>query len=407
MFDATRIVVGLEIGTSKVCAIVGELDEEGQLSIIGLGQSRSSGVRKGEIVDMERAEADIRQAVGEAEQMANVEVQTVYLAVSGGHIRGFDNCGVHTVRDPDGGITEEDVAEVLRNARTLSLPAHEEVIHTVRQHFQVDGRDDVREPVGMLGRRLEARVHVITGELHRLQNSIRAVRSVHLEVEEIVFSGLASALAVLNPEEKRDGVLVIDMGGGTTDYVVFAGGILRHAGVLAVGGDHVTNDLASGLKLSLYRAEQLKVDYGAAFVEDRIRGQTLDLTSDVGLPLRSVNLEHLRRIMHLRLEETFELVRREIEEAGLYDCLRAGVQLCGGCARIPHVAALAEQVFELPVSLGRTVGVNGLKSALDQPEFATGIGLLKFAQQQQRIRPARRGLMRGLAERLRSLIHRP
>lgn len=406
MFDSTSIVVGLEIGTSKVCAVVGELGQDEQLSIVGVGQSRSHGVRKGEIVDMEQAERDIRRAIAEAEQMADVEVRSVYLAVTGGHVRGFNNCGVHAVRDAEAGITEEDVAEVLRNARSVSLPAQREVIHTVRQHFQVDGRGEVREPVGMLGRRLEVSVHVITGELHRLQNSIRAVRSVHLGVEEIVFSGLASALAVLGPEEKRDGVLVIDMGGGTTDYVVFAGGILRHAGVLAVGGDHLTNDLATGLKLSLPRAEQLKVDYGSAFVEDRIRGQTLDLTNELGMPVRTVSLEHLRRIMHLRLEETFELVRREVEEAGLYELLRAGVQLCGGCARIPQVAALAEQVFELPVSVGHTLGVNGLKAALDQPEFATGIGLLKFAQQQRRMRPVRRGLMRGLAERLWSLIQR-
>lgn len=405
MFDTTNIVVGLEVGTSKVCAVVGELGEDGDLSILGLGQSRSSGVRKGEIVDMEQAELDIRRALQEAEQMANVEVRSVYLAVTGGHIRGFNNCGIHPVHDPEQGVTEEDVLEVMRNARSVNVPGHEEVIHTVRQHFQVDGHGEVREPVGMLGRRLEVSVHVIAGQIDRLRNSIRAVRSVHVNVEEIVFSGLASALAVLSAEEKQEGALVIDMGGGTTDYVVFAGGILRHAGVLAVGGDHVTNDLACALKVSQSRAEQLKVDYGAAFVEDRIRGQTLDLTNDLGMPLRTISLETLRRVMHLRLEETFELVRQQVTAAGLYDSLGAGVVLCGGCARISQVTALAEQVFDLPVSIGRTQGVSGLKSALDQPEFATGIGLLRFAQQ-HRVRPVRRSLMRGLADRLKFFIHR-
>ncbi|GIX49921.1 MAG: cell division protein FtsA [Limisphaera sp.] len=405
MFDQTSIVVGLEIGTSKICAVVGELEPQGGLRILGLGQSKSHGVRKGEIVDMEQAELDIRRAVQEAEQMANVEVRSVYLAVTGGHIRGFNNCGLHIIQDPEVGVTEEDVKEVMRNARCMNLPAQEEVIHTVRQHFQVDGRGEVREPLGMSGQRLEVAVHVITGQLLRLQNSIRAVRSVHLNVEEIVFSGLAAALAVLGSEEKQEGALVMDIGGGTTDYAVFAGGIMRLGGVLAVGGDHVTNDLACALKVSQSRAEQLKVDYGAAFVEDRIRGQTLDLTNDLGMPIRTVSLETLRRVMHMRLEETFELVRTHVEEAGLYDQIRAGVVLCGGCARIPQVTALAEQVFDLPVRVGRAQGINVLNSALDQPEFLTGIGLLRFAQQ-HRMRPVRRGFMQGLAERLRILIQR-
>jgi len=405
MFDQSSIVVGLEVGTSKICAVVGELQPHGVLRILGLGQSKSNGVRKGEIVDMEQAELDIRRAVQEAEQMANVEVRSVYLAVTGGHIRGFNNCGLHIIQDPEVGVTEEDVREVMRNARCMNLPAQEEVIHTVRQHFQVDGRGEVREPLGMSGQRLEVAVHVVTGQLLRLQNSIRAVRSVHLNVEEIVFSGLASALAVLSAEEKQEGALVMDIGGGTTDYAVFAGGVLRLGGVLAVGGDHLTNDLVCALKVSQSRAEQLKVDYGAAFVEDRIRGQTLDLTNDLGMPIRTVSLETLRRVMHLRLEETFELVRTHVEEAGLYDLIRAGVVLCGGCARIPQVTALAEQVFDLPVKVGRAQGINMLNPALDQPEFLTGIGLLRFAQQ-HRLRPVRRGFMHGLAERLRFLIQR-
>jgi cell division protein FtsA len=406
MFDQTPILVGLEVGTSKVCAVVGELHGDGQLTIIGLGQSPSRGVRKGEITDLEQARLDIQAALSEAEQMANVEIRSVFLGVSGAHIRGFNNRGVHPITSEDHEVTEQDVHDVIQNAQTINLPASHEVIHAIRQHFLVDGQDGILNPVGMLGGRLEVDVHIIHGHVHRLQNAVRAVRELHLEVEDVVFNGLASALAILDREQKELGALVVDMGGGTTDYVVYTGGILRHAGVLAVGGDHLTNDLASGLKVALSRAEQLKVDYGAALVDDRIRGQTLDLTNEFGATLRTVHLEHLRRIMHLRLEETFELVRQEIEEAGLYESLRAGVFLCGGCARIPLVTQLAEQVFGLPVFQGRTQAVNGLKTALDQPEFACAIGLLKYGAQRRRPALRSRGLMQNFTQTLRELFFR-
>lgn len=405
MFDRTFILVGLEVGTSKVCAVVGEAHGDGQVTVIGVGQSPSRGVRKGEITDLDQARQDIQAALAEAEQMANVEIRSVFLGVSGGHIRGFNNRGVKPITAEDHEITDQDVADAMEHARSINLPADHEVLHAVRQHFLVDGQNGILNPVGMLGGLLEVDVHIIHGHVHRLRNTVRAVRELHLEVEDVVFNGLASALAILGREQKELGALVVDMGGGTTDYVVYADGILRHAGVLAVGGDHVTNDLASGLKVALSRAEQLKIDYGAALVDERIRGQTLDLTNEFGATLRTIHLEHLRRIMHLRLEETFELVRQEVEEAGLYDAIRAGVFLCGGCARIPHVTQLAEQVFGLPVFLGRTQAVSGLKSALDQPEFACAIGLLKYGAQRRRptLRP---GLVQSVKETLRHWFHR-
>src|SRR6266516_3899504 len=347
MFDPESIIVGLEIGTSKVCAVVGELNSVGALNIIGVGQSRSRGVRKGEIANASATGEDVRNAIVEAEQMADVEIRSVYLGVTGGHLRGFTNRGVHPVVSSDREITHEDVEDVIKNAKAINLPAENYVLHAIRQHFLVDGQDGIIDPVGMLGARVEVDLHVVHGNFNRLQNPIRVVRGLQLEVEAIVFNGLASSLALLTNEQKEMGALVIDLGGGTTEYVVYSGGIIKHAGVLAVGGDHVSNDLAYGLKVPLGRAEALKIRLGAAFVEEKDKGLTVTESDDRGLPLKTCNVEHLRRIMALRLEETFDLIERDLSKAGLLDYLRAGIFFCGGGARIAGVQKLAERVFQL------------------------------------------------------------
>src|SRR5438093_2718760 len=335
MFDPSPVIVGLEIGTSKICAVVGEVNPDSSgLSIIGVGQARSRGVRKGEMVDSALAAEDVRNAVVEAEQMADVEVRSVYLGVTGGHLRGFKNRGVHPVVSADREISEEDVQDVIKNAKAINLPAENHVVHVIRQHFRVDGQDGIQNPVGMLGAKVEVDVHVVHGNFNRLQNPIRAVKSLQLEVEDIVFSGLASALALLSNEQKELGALVIDIGGGTTEYVLCAGGIVKHTGLLAVGGDHLSNDLAYGLKVPLSRAEQLKIEFGSALADPSLKGRTVNLTNSHGLAERPVNLEHLRRIMSLRLEEIFQLIAQEIGPSGLLDHLRAGIVLCGGGARI-------------------------------------------------------------------------
>jgi cell division protein FtsA len=395
MFDpASPIIVGLEIGTSKVCAVVGELSAENALNIVGLGQARSRGVRKGEIADPQMVEEDIRHAIVEAEQMADVEIRSVFLGVTGSHLRGFNNRGVHPVVSADREICEEDVQDVIKNAKIINLPAQNHVIHAIRQHFLVDGQDGISNPVGMLGARVEVDVHVVHGNLNRLQNAIRTVKGLQLEVDDIVFTGLASSLSLLTAEQKELGSLVIDIGGGTTEYVVYADGIIKHTGVLAVGGDHVSNDLAYGLKVPLSRAEQLKIEHGSAWVDDTVKGQTISTANELGLPAKTVNLEHLRRIMSLRLEEIFQLIQTDLLQAGALDYLRAGAFLCGGGARIPGIARLAEHIFETPVSVGKTNSISGLKSALDQPEFAAAIGLVKFGSFQQRKRNAK-GLTDG------------
>jgi cell division protein FtsA len=396
MFDASSIIVGLEIGTSKVCAVVGDLSPEGALNIVGLGQARSRGVRKGEIVDATVGEEDVRQAIVEAEQMADVEIRSLYLGVSGGHVRGFNNRGVHPVVSADREISEDDVEDVISNARTAGLPAQSHPIHVIRQHFLVDGQEGIANPVGMLGSRVEVDVHIIHGNANRLRNAVRTVKGMQVEVEDVVFTGLASSLALLNNEQKELGSLVIDIGGGTTEYVVYANGIIKHTGVLAIGGDHVSNDLAYGLKVPLSRAEALKLEHGSALVEDAVKGQSLTLSNEVGLPVKVINLENLRRIMSLRLEEIFQLICQDLEQANALDCLRAGAFICGGGARIPQIATLAEQVLEMPVCLGRANSISGLKSALDQPEFATAIGLVKFGSFQQRKKAAKSSIASGI-----------
>jgi cell division protein FtsA len=388
MFDDSNLIVGLEIGTSKVCVVVGELNAGGALNIVGLGQAPAGGVRKGEIVDPAQAEEAVHYAIVEAEKMAGVEISRVYLGVTGAHIRGFNNRGIHRVLAEDHEITEVDVQDVVKNAKAINLSVENSIVHAVRQHFFLDGQDGVTNPVGMLGSLLEVDVHVIHGVTNRLQNAIRLVKGLHLEVEEIVFNGLASSLALLTNEQKELGALVIDLGGGTTEYVVYVNGIVKHTGVLAIGGDHISNDLGHGLKVSLSRAEKLKCEHGAAVVQESSKGHIITLAHELNLPARTINHEHLQRIMSLRLEEIFQIIAQDLEQAGVMDYLGAGVFIGGGGARIPHLAQLAETVFKLPVSLGQTNSISGLTSALDQPEFLTAIGLVKYASLKSRKRPA-------------------
>jgi cell division protein FtsA len=378
MFNASPIIVGLEIGTSKICVVIGEISDEGAISIIGLGQARSRGVRKGEIVDPSLASEDIRTAIVEAERMADVEVRSVYLGVTGGHVRGFNNRGVHPVVSADREITNDDIQDVIKNAKAINLPAENHVIHVVRQHFSVDGQDGILNPVGMLGARLEAEVHVVHGNYNRLQNAIRAVKGLQLDVEEIVFTGLADSLALLNSQQKELGALVINLGGGTTEFVVCLDGVVKQTGLFAVGGDHVSNDLAYGLKVPLGRAEHLKVQHASALIDPKEKGKILHIPSDVGLADRTVNLGNLRQIMFYRLQEIFMLVEQELAPGGLLDYLRAGIFLCGGGARIPNITKLAEQVFQVPAFVSKTNCISGINTAIDQPEFATAIGLVKF-----------------------------
>ncbi len=407
MFDpGPPVLVGLEIGTSKVCAVVGEVNDEQQVNIIGVGQARSRGVRKGEIISPELAAEDVRDALAEAEEQADVEIRSVFLGITGGHIRGFNNHGTHPIVSSDRQVCEDDVQDVIKNAKATSLPADHCVIHTIRQHFTVDGQPGIVSPVDMVGAKLEVDVHVVHAHYNRLQNPIRVVRGLQLEVEgPPIFNGLAAALASLDADQKETGALVVDLGAGTTEYVVYSRGIVKHTGVLAVGGDHVTNDIAYGLKVPQARAEALKIEHGCAVVEATSRGRSVSLANESGLPNKSVNVEHLQRIMHARIEETFQLIADELDEEGLRDHLGAGVVLVGGGACVPRVAELAERVFQMSVSPGHSNTVSGVKSALDSPEFAAAIGLVKFGAMQSR-RTDSGGWFNRVGNRLGSLLRR-
>ncbi|MDP7049534.1 MAG: cell division protein FtsA [Verrucomicrobiota bacterium] len=402
----SQIIVGLEIGTSKVCVAVGEVSGSQAVNIIGLGQAKSRGVRKGEVIDVALAEEDVRNAIVEAEQVADVEIRSLYLGVTGSHVRGFNNTGVHPVVSADREITGDDIQDVIKNSKAINLPTDHSVVHVIRQHFRVDGQDGVLNPEGMLGAKIEVDVHVVSGRYNRLQNPIRLVNGLHMEVDDIASSALASSLAVLGTEQKELGTLVIDLGAGVTEYAVYSAGVINHTGALAVGGDHVSNDLAYGLKVPLARAEQIKIDHGSALIDPEARDLTIDLSDDSLIPGRQVNLGHLQKIMSMRLQETLELIAKDIGQAGLIEYLRAGVVLCGGGARIPNITKLARDVFNLPVAIGRSSTVSGVKNALDEPEFATPVGLIKFGAFQAQAAPRRAGFGRVIRRQVAALFGR-
>jgi len=388
MFEPGQIFVGLEIGTSKVCAAVGEVADGGELNILGLGQARSRGVRKGEVFDAEKAGEDVRQALGEAEEMADVTIESIYLAVTGRHLECANYRGVHTIPTVDRAIDAEDVQLALRNAKFQSCPAGAEIIDSVRQDFLVDDHAVYENPVGVVGSRIEARVHVILGHANRLATSRQAVEgAMPVRVEKPVFSGLASALAVLTTEQKHAGAIVIDLGAGVTEFAFFHQGLLRHSGALAVGGDHISNDLAYGLRVSLSRAEELKLAYGTALVRKENDEVLSGPTSGTGLTDRPVSLGKLERIMTMRLEETLELVALRLRGSDALRLATEGVYLCGGGARTPGIAELAHRIFQLPVHRGLVQSVSGPANVLENPEFATPIGLVRYGAMRSRQRP--------------------
>ena len=378
MFDGTNIIAGLEIGTTKICVVIGELKADGSLNIRGLGQAPSNGVRKGEFINPKEVAEDVRAALAQAEKMADVEIRSLYVGVTGGHIRCFNNRGIHHVYSADRQITQEDVEDVILNAKAVNLPFDNSILHTIRQHFIVDGEDGVTDPVGMHAAQLQVNLHVIHGKTNRLHNVIKLVQTTSLQVEDVVFNGLASSLALLTAELKDLGALVIDMGGGTTEYAVYSEGVIRHSGVLAVGGDHITNDLAYGLKISLRQAEKLKMEHGSALFDEAIGDQTVSVTDELGLEIKRVKAGHVHLIMSARIEEVFKIIAEEVTGAGLMNLLRAGVVLGGGCTHVPGIVALAEKVFQMEVTIGRVQNTGGLVEALEEPEFATAIGLVRF-----------------------------
>ncbi|MEI6279229.1 MAG: cell division protein FtsA [Verrucomicrobiae bacterium] len=374
------IHVGLEIGTAKVCAVVAECRQDGDIRLLGVGESPSRGVRKGEIVDFENACNCVREALSDAQEKSDVEISDVWLAVTGSHIQSFNNRGSAVIPDEGGEITEKEIQEVEYQAKEISLPRENTILHSIIQHYYVDGQEGVLNPVGMLGSRLEADFHIIHGVTNRIQNSIRCVKECDIEVLDVVVSSLASAQVVLGQHQKEAGALVVDIGGGVTDYIVYLGGAVRHSGVLAVGGDHITNDISIGLRIPITRAEKLKVEEGSAVLGKALPGDKIVLKNDTGFSGKEVEREMLNMIIHARLEELFTLLRKRLGDDVPQHLLGAGVMLTGGCSLIRGIREVAESVFEMPVQLTRAQAVSGPTSAFENPQFSTCIGLAKYAQ---------------------------
>ena len=388
------LMVGLEIGTSKICVVVGEARLDGTTKILGVGQAPSRGVRKGEIVDFETAMKCVLEALSDAETKSDVMIKGVYVGVTGAHIQSFNNRGCVILPDDHDEIEEQDIEDVKINAREVSIPAQNAFLHSIIQHYHVDGQDGVLNPVGMLGHKLEADFHIIHGVRTRIQNTIRCVKELPLEVEDVVFNPLASAQVVLSQQQKNMGALVIDMGGGTTDYILYVDGAVKQSGTLGIGGDHITNDISMGLRIPMARAEKLKIDEGSVILGNCLPGETVVLKDDSGFAGKEVERETLNTIIHLRVRETLELLRRTLEEESFVNFIGEGIFITGGCSLIRGIDNLVEEIFEIPARIAHAQTMSGLTSALQNPQFSTAIGLIKYAQAVQAERPQRRGFSR-------------
>jgi cell division protein FtsA len=391
---SNNLTVGLEIGTSKICVVVGESRPDGTIKILGVGQTPSRGVRKGEIVDFETAMKCVHEAVVDAEQKSDVMIRSVFVAVAGSHLQSFNNRGCVTLPEDRDEIDEQDVEDVKINAREVSIPAQNAFLHSIIQHYHVDGQNGVLSPVGMLGQRLEADFHIIHGVRTRIQNSIRCVKELPLEVEDVVFGALASAQVVLTQHQKDLGALVIDMGGGTTDYILYVDGAVKQSGCLGIGGDHITNDISMGLRIPMARSEKLKIEEGSCTLGNCLPGETILLKDDSGFAGKEIERETLNTIIHLRVREAFDLLKRGLEEEPFLNYLGAGVFITGGCSLLNGIDHLAEEVFEMPAHVAHAQTMSGLTSASENPQLSTAIGLIKYAQSVQSDRP-RRGI-RGI-----------
>ena len=372
-------VVAVEIGTSKVVALVGELREDAHIMITGLGEHPSAGVRKGEVIDFDNALVCVRAALAAAEETSRVTIRQVHLALSGGHIQTLVNRGTFPVLDPAAGVTDEDVKQVTGVARTVNLPTERVVLHSIGQIFYVDG-ERVGRPEGLEGARLALDMLVLHAKSNQVHNTIRVLQEIPMDVADVAFSGLCSALAVLTPEQKEIGVLVIDLGGGMTDYVAYAANTFAAAGAIGLGGDHVTNDIVLAFNMPRGQAERLKRESGSALVEDKPHSRRVALPAEVGYHAgRSIPLAALQTVVHLRLAEMLGIIRRRSEEEGILHQLGAGVILTGGGANLKGVRELAERVFRLPCAIGKPQGISGLAAALEGPQYAAAAGLIRYA----------------------------
>jgi cell division protein FtsA len=378
-----NLIVGLDVGTTKICAIVGNVTDEG-LEIVGIGSSPSKGLRKGVVINIESTVSAIKKAIQEAELMAGCEIRSVFAGIAGGHIKSFNSQGVIAVKDRE--VTQDDIRRVIDAAKAIAIPMDREVVHILPQEYIIDDQDGIKEPLGMRGVRLEAKVHIVTGAVASAQNIIKCCNGAGVDVADIVLEQLASSEAVLSPEETELGVAILDIGGGTTDIAIFVEGSIRHSAVLSLGGNHLTNDIAVGLRTPMAEAEKIKREYGCALGSMVGKNDTIEVPSVGGREPRTLSRQLLTEILEPRVEEIFTLADQEIRHSGYGDLIASGVVLTGGTSILPGMPEMAEQIFNLPVRRGNPRDFGGLTDVVNSPIFATGVGLVKYGSRNMEAR---------------------
>ncbi len=378
--DAKDLIVALDIGTSKIAVVVAQLTNDGQFEVVGLGQHESKGLKKGVVVNIETTVQSIQKALEEAELMADCKITSVYTGIAGSHIRSFNSSGMVAVKDKE--VGEADVARVMDTAKAVNIPTDQQILHVLAQQFIIDGQEDIREPIGMSGVRLEVRVHIVTGAVSAAQNIIKCVRRCGLEVQDLMLQPLASSNAVLTNDEKELGVALVDIGGGTTDIAIFSGGAIRHTAVIPIAGDQITSDIAMALRTPTQDAEDIKLQHGIAKQVLANPDDKIEVPGIGDRGPRSLSKQALAAVIEPRVEELFSLVQQVIRESGYEEVMTSGVVITGGTAMMPGMAELGEDIFLKPVRLGLPEYYGGLSDLVQSPRYATAIGLIKEAQTQ-------------------------
>jgi len=389
-----NLIVGLDIGTSKVIAIVGEISNENEVDIIGIGSHPSRGLKKGVVVNIESTVQSIQRAVEEAELMAGCQIHSVYAGIAGSHIRSLNSHGIVAIRDKE--VMHADVDRVIDAARAVAIPADQRILHILPQEFIIDEQESIKEPIGMSGVRLEAKVHMVTGAVSAAQNIIKCVRRCGLEVDDVILEQLASSYAVLTDDEKELGVCLVDIGGGTTDIAIFTDGAIRHTAVIPIAGDQVTNDIAVALRTPTQYAEEIKIKYACALTQLANPDETIEVPSVGDRPVRRLARQTLAEVVEPRYEELFTLIQAELRRSGFEDLCAAGVVLTGGSSKMEGVTELAEEIFHMPVRMGCPQYVTGLVDVVRNPIFSTGVGLLLFGHQNRGLRESEARMGSGL-----------
>jgi cell division protein FtsA len=375
-----NLIVGLDIGTSKIVTIVAELLPEGTLKVIGLGQHPSRGLKKGVVVNIDSTMQAIQRSIEEAELMADCKIKTVFTGIAGNHIKSLNSHGMVKIKDAE--VSQMDVDRVVETARAVALPADQQILHILTQEFIIDGQDDVREPLGMSGMKLEVKVHIVTGAVAAAQNIVKCIKRCGLEVSDLILQPLASSIAVLTEDEKELGVCLVDIGGGTTDIAVFKNGSIRHTAVIAVAGDQITNDIAVAFRTPTQSAEDIKIKYGCALRQLADVREVVEVPGVDGREARQLSIQTLAEVIEPRVVELYELVLQELRRSGMEEMIASGIVITGGSAMMRGMMELGEEIFHMPVRLGMPRYVGGLSEVVSNPRYATGVGLILMGKQQ-------------------------